>query len=142
MHHPKGAHCHALGPETGPLGAATHMQIDDYSPAGSMLFASELSGTTFVLTDTTLYSPDSDDQDDPPSDLGEPQYGNWLLVEVDGDETLMAAPGELIEELQTHDASVGDCYEVTRCAKSGRKKSDPYEVNLVEIDPDQARLDE
>lgn len=112
--------------------------LHDHSPGGDLVFAGDMSGVQFRLLDLALHNNDDDDKPDvPEGDV----HGNWLHVETDSEgEAYMNAPGELIEELQRLDAEQGDEFEVTRCAKSGPAQTDPYEVNLEAIEPDQSRL--
>lgn len=112
--------------------------LHDHTPGGDLVFAGELSGVQFRLLSLSLHNNDDDDKPDvPEGDV----HGNWLEVETDElGEAFLSAPGELIEELQTHEAEEGDLFEVTRCAKSGPKQTDPYEVNLEALEEDQSRL--
>lgn len=106
--------------------------LHDYSGSGDYLFASNLSGIEFRLLSTTLYEGE---------DLEFDVHGKWLEVETDDfKEGYISAVGELIEELQRLDAEDGDLFEVTRCEKTGPKQTDPYEVNLEALEPDQSRL--
>lgn len=117
--------------------------LHDHQPGGDLIFPGELEGTVFRLREVTLYNPDDDEKPDPPDTVdGSPKFGNWLEVDAEGKENkqLMAAPGELIGELQRLQADEGDVFEVTRAEKSGPKQSDPYEVNLEELEEDQERL--
>lgn len=113
--------------------------LHDHSPGGELVFGGELQGTEFRLLDLKLYSNDNDDKPDVPAN--DSVHGNWLKARTEKhDEVFIYAPGELIEELQQYGAEEGDAYEVTRCKKSGPGQTDPYEVNVAEIEPDQERL--
>lgn len=106
----------------------------------NLLFSDELSGTEFRLREASLYSAE-EVRDDLGADT--PEFGRWLPVETEEGEGYAVAPGELVEELQRLEASAGDEFAVTRCEKSGRGETDPYEVNLEAItDPDQTGLDQ
>lgn len=116
----------------------TMSSLHDHSPGGDLLFAGDLEGEVFRLLSVELFNNDDDDKKDvPEGDV----HGNWLLVGTDQyDEVYMSAPGELIEELQRLEAEEGDLFEVTRCEKSGTAQTDPYEVNLNELEGDQERF--
>lgn len=115
------------------------MEISDYTGGGDYLFAKNLSGIEFRLLETTLYDDDDDDCDDLPEEMD--VHGKWLRVETEHfDDGYLSAVGELIEELKRHEAEAGDLFEVTRCEKSGRDQTDPYEVNVEALEPDQSRL--
>ena len=113
------------------------MSLHDHTPGGDLIFPEDLSGTEFRLLDLELYSNDDDAKKNvPEGDV----HGNWLHVRTPRGEFYMSAPGELIEELQRHAAEPGDHFEVTRAVKSGPKQTDPYEINVEDLDPDQSRL--
>lgn len=115
------------------------MSLHDYSPGGDYLFAGNLSGIEFRLLDLEMYNPEDDEKPDP--EIEGDVHGNWLHVETDDfEDGYISGVGELIEELQRLEAEAGDLFKVTRCQKSGPKQTDPYEVNLEEIEPDQSRL--
>lgn len=114
------------------------MSIHDHDPGGELTFAGEAAGEQFRLQSLKLYNNDDDDKPDVPAN--ESVHGNWIEVETERGDEFLAAPGELIEELQRLDAKVGDLFEVARCEKSGPKQTDPYEVNLKELEDDQSRL--
>lgn len=105
----------------------------------NLLFSDDLSGTEFRLREATLYDAE-DVRESMDSDV--PEYGRWLPVETaDDGEGYAVAPGELIDELQRLEAEAGEAFVVTRCEKSGRRESDPYEVNVERLsDEDQQRL--
>lgn len=108
------------------------MKIQDYSGGGDYLFASNLSGIEFRLLSDEIIEADELEHD---------LHGNWLEVATEGfDSGHIAGVGELIEELQRLEAEPGDVFEVTRCKKSGPRDTDPYEVNLEAVEPDQTRL--
>ena len=112
--------------------------LHDHSPGGELVFGGDLSGTTFRLLDLTLYSNDDDEKPDVPAN--ESVHGNWLKARTDEhDEVFIYAPGELVGELQQYEAEQGDVFEVTRCVKSGPGQTDPYEVNVTEVEADQDR---
>lgn len=114
------------------------MSIHDYTPGGDLVFPGDAEGVQFRLIEDQRYNNDVDDLPDVPE--GDVR-GNWLKVETEQhDECFISAPGELIEELQRLEAEPGDCFEITRCVKSGPKQTDPYEVNLEDVEPDQSRL--
>lgn len=112
--------------------------LHDHSPGGDLLFAGEVSGVQFRLSSLALHNNDEEDKPDvPEGDV----HGNWLHVSSEKhDEAYLQAVGELIAELQRLGAEEGDEFEITRCKKSGPSQTDPYEVNLEEVDPDQSRL--
>lgn len=112
--------------------------LHDHSPGGDLVFAGELEGVQFRLLSVELHNNDDDDKPDvPEGDV----HGNWLEVETDEHgEAFLSAVGELIEELQRLEADEGDFFEVTRAVKTGPKQTDPYEVNLEELEADQSRL--
>lgn len=113
--------------------------LHDHSPGGELVFGGDLEGTAFRLLDLTLHS--NDDDEKPSVDANESVHGNWLKCQTEQhEEVFIYAPGELIEELQTYGAEEGDLFEVTRCVKSGPGQTDPYEVNLAELEADQDRL--
>jgi len=99
-------------------------------------FAKELNGTIFRLEALALYSAE-EVQEELETEI--PEFGRWLKAN-DGEECFVAAPGELIQELQRIEVDVGDTVKVTRCEKSGRSDTDPYEVNVEPVDPEQNRL--
>lgn len=112
--------------------------LHEHSPGGDLLFPGEIEGVAFRLLSLELHNDDDEDKPDvPEGDV----HGNWLHVETDVEgEVFMSAPGELIEELQAYGAQEGDLYEVTRSAKSGPAQTDPYEVNLEQLEEEQDRL--
>lgn len=115
------------------------MSIHDHNPGGELVFGGELEGTTFRLLKDQLYSNDDDELPDVPAN--ESVHGNWIQASTERhDEVYLYAPGELIAELQDFAAEEGDVFEVTRCVKSGPDQTDPYEVNLDELEADQERL--
>lgn len=104
----------------------------------NLLFPDELSSIEFRLTESSLYSAE-EVQDE--LDAETPEFGRWLPVETADGDGYANAPGELIEELQRLEAESGEAFVVTRCEKSGRDETSPYEVNVERLsDEDQQRL--
>jgi len=104
----------------------------------NLLFPDDLGGTEFRLTEATLHDAEEVRGD---LDADTPQYGRWLPVETEEGDGYASAPGELVEELQRLEAAEGEEFLVTRCEKSGRGESDPYEVNVERMsDEEQNRL--
>lgn len=98
--------------------------------AEGLVFPGEVGKQTFELTDSGLY-----DAEEVQEALEQeyPEFGRWLQVQVpqeDGD-VFMAAPGELVQELQELEAEPGETFRCTRCEKAGPRDSDPYEVNVI-----------
>lgn len=105
------------------------------------MFTEDLSGTVFIVAELAVYEAEEVREELGQDDDGTPAFGRWIPAEIDGDIHWLAAPGELIEELQRIDPEVGDVIEVTRCVKSGDRQTDPYEVNLsVKSDGQQTGL--
>jgi hypothetical protein len=112
--------------------------------ANDLYFADDLEGTVFKLRENSVYSADE------VSDEGQtPEFGRWLPATVPearngGGTTVkdvwLVAVGELIQELQRLDDPANVHLEVTRCEKSGPRQTDPYEVNVEPVDPDQQRF--
>lgn len=117
-----------------------HMtSLHDHAPGGDLVFAGDLDGVQFRLLDLQMYNNDDEEKPDVPAN--DTVHGNWLKVETEQhEECFISAPGELIEGLQDYYAEQGDLFEVTRCAKSGSAQTDPYEVNLEDLEDDQSRL--
>lgn len=105
-----------------------------------LVFPDDLSSTEFRLTESSLY--DAEEVQDEIDNDGTPAYGRWFPASTsDDDEAWVCAPGELVSELQRLEAEAGEAFVVTRCEKSGRAESDPYEVNAERLsDDDQTRL--
>lgn len=116
------------------------------TPTGAegFIFPDELQGVSFLLVEDAVYTAyevreelhdgSAIDEDHEAAAEGQtPAYGRWLRADVTGrdDEQWIAAPGELIEELQTWDDPTGGRLMVSRCEKSGPAESDPYEVNVT-----------
>lgn len=149
--HPRsGARCQALSsvrwPETsgGLRGAETHQAMPENLAEAktgglSLLFPDDLEGTEFRLTEPSLYSAEEVRDE---LDAETPEFGRWLPVETaDEGEGFANAPGELIDELQRLEAQSGEAFEVTRCQKSGRDETSPFEVNVEKLSDDgQKRL--
>lgn len=106
--------------------------LDDVTTgAGALIFPDSLEGTRFVLEANEVYS-----AEEVRKQLGEdyPEYGRWLPVKVtNGDDRVnwMAAPSELIQELQTIGPTSGSTMEVTKCEKVNGKENAPYRVNVA-----------
>lgn len=103
--------------------------------AEGLIFPDNLGKQTFSLTDSSLYDAEEVQE---ALDQEYPEFGRWLQVDVpqhEGD-AFMAAPGELIEELQELEAEPGERYRCTRCEKVGPRESDPYEVNVIRQEED------
>lgn len=114
---------------------------DARTGASTLYFADDLPDLEFQLLEAVVY--DAEEVRDITGD-DNPQFGRWLSVAVgDDDECWLVAVGELIQELQHANASAGDRYKVTRCEKSGADETDPYEVNLEDLNKfkDQQSLD-
>lgn len=113
--------------------------LADAKTGGSdLIFASDAEGTEFRLTEPAVY--EAEEVRDEIGDDETPAFGRWIPIETPDGDGWLNAVGELVEELQTFDAEEGDLFEVSRCEKSGGGETDPYEVNLVEVEPDQSRL--
>jgi len=105
----------------------------------ALVFSDEATGVRFQIRSTELHS--ADEVQDAIEQDGTPEFGRWLPIEVDADDGWLLIPGEMLEELQRHEAAPGETFEVTRCEKSGSGETDPWEVNLKALDDDtQTRL--
>lgn len=127
-------------PGTGAWRQANMEDLHEATTGGlSLLFPDELSGKEFRMTEAALYDAEEVREE---IDADHPQFGRWLPVETEADgEGYAAAVGELVEELQRLEAEAGEQFVVTRCQKSGPQESDPFEVNLERLGPeDQSRL--
>lgn len=115
------------------------MKIDDYSGQGDYLFANNLTGIEFRLKEDRVY--DADDDDEPSPTIEAEVHGKWIRVETgEFEDGYISAVGGLLSELKRLEYDVGDYYAVETCQKEGRKQTDPYDVELVEVEPDQSRL--
>lgn len=110
------------------------VHIADASTGGATLvFPGDAAGCRFRIRETALYDAEEvrahldHDDDDPP------QYGRWVPVSIEGEDSWLATPGELVEELQRLEPEPGEIFEVTRIKKSGNKETDPFEVNLERL---------
>lgn len=138
MHPPNGVHCHATllvpGGETRRVlvyESTMPTDLSDVSTGGvNLLFADDLQGTVLQLRKASAY--DADEVTDP----GEvPEFGTWLPVETEQyEEAWAVAVSELVEELQRFESPTAVRLEVTRCEKSGPSQTDPYEVNVEQVD--------
>jgi len=104
----------------------------------SLIFPDDAEGVRFRLRRTELYS-----ADEVRDEIGQdtPEYGRWLMAEIEGETGFFLCPGEMIEELQDLEVESGQVLEVTRMEKSGGDETDPYEVNVERHSTDtQTRL--
>lgn len=110
--------------------------MDASTGGAQLIFADDAVGCRFRIRERKLYDADEVREELDHDDDGPPQYGRWIPVEIQDEDSWMVAPGELIEELQEIQPEAGELIEVTRIEKSGSGETDPFEVNLERLDDD------
>lgn len=99
-----------------------------------LLFADDLkNGVEFELREASVYEAE-EVREEVDGDI--PKFGKWIPATTENGDAWVVAVGELVEELQTYENPMGVTFKVTRCQKSGSKQTDPYEVNLEDVDGD------
>jgi len=98
-----------------------------------LLFADDLSGTEFQLREASVYTAE-EVREEIDNDI--PEFGKWMPVTTADGDAWAVALGEFVDELKAYENPMGLTFEVTRCQKSGAKQTDPYEVNLEQVDGD------
>lgn len=107
----------------------------------NLVFADDAEGVRYRLNELAVYSAEEVRDDLDADDDGTPQYGRWLSVTIEDEDSWLLAPAELIDELQALEPEKGQVFEITRLEKNGMEETARWEANLKRCSNDtQTRL--